>query len=95
MNKNHVTGQTGSKQSILENPGVFLNPEQPLIAAVTITKDDVRRQEDRVKRARIRLQVCPSFISSSKLILILVCPSILADRWWEFKFPVYTELSEI
>ncbi|XP_026326009.1 methyl-CpG-binding domain protein 2 isoform X2 [Hyposmocoma kahamanoa] len=51
-----ITGQTGSKQSILENPGVFLNPEQPLIAAVTITKDDVRRQEERVKRARIRLQ---------------------------------------
>ena len=49
-------GQTGSKQSILENPGVFLNPEQPLIAAVTITKDDVRRQEERVRRARQRLQ---------------------------------------
>lgn len=40
----------------MENPGVFLNPEQPLIAAVTITKDDVRRQEDRVKRARQRLR---------------------------------------
>ncbi|XP_047029090.1 methyl-CpG-binding domain protein 2 isoform X2 [Helicoverpa armigera] len=51
-----ITGQTGSKQSILENPGVFLNPEQPLIAAVTITKDDVRRQEERVRRARQRLQ---------------------------------------
>lgn len=50
------SGQTGPKQSILENPGVFLNPEQPLIAAVTITKDDVRRQEDRVRRARQRLQ---------------------------------------
>ncbi|KAI5651619.1 methyl-CpG binding domain-containing protein [Phthorimaea operculella] len=51
-----LTGQTGSKQAILENPGVFLNPEQPLIAAVTITKEDVRRQEERVKRARMRLQ---------------------------------------
>lgn len=46
----------GAKQAILENPGVFLNPEQPLIAAVTITKEDVRRQEERVKRARMRLQ---------------------------------------
>lgn len=51
-----LTGQTGGKQAILENPGVFLNPEQPLIAAVTITKDDVRRQEERVKRARLRLR---------------------------------------
>lgn len=51
-----IPGQTGPKQSILENPGVFLNPEQPLIAAVTITKDDVRRQEERVRRARQRLQ---------------------------------------
>lgn len=51
-----ISGQTGSKQSIIENPGVFLNPEQPLIAAVSITKDDVRRQEERVNRARQRLQ---------------------------------------
>ncbi|KAI5651618.1 hypothetical protein NE865_00862 [Phthorimaea operculella] len=43
----YCLGQTGSKQAILENPGVFLNPEQPLIAAVTITKEDVRRQEER------------------------------------------------
>lgn len=51
-----ITGQTGSKQAILENPGVFLNPEQPLIASVTISKEDVRKQEERVKRARARLQ---------------------------------------
>ncbi|KAG7300315.1 hypothetical protein JYU34_015904 [Plutella xylostella] len=51
-----ITGQTGSKTSILENPGVFLNPEQPLIASVSISKEDVRRQEERVKRARARLQ---------------------------------------
>lgn len=51
-----ITGQSGSKTAILENPGVYLNPEQPLIAAVTIGKEDVRRQEDRVKRARQRLQ---------------------------------------
>lgn len=51
-----IIGQNGPKLEILENPGVFLNPEQPLIAAVTITKDDVRRQEERVRRARQRLQ---------------------------------------
>ncbi|XP_004929675.1 methyl-CpG-binding domain protein 3 isoform X1 [Bombyx mandarina] len=51
-----ITGQIGSKQAIKDNPGVFLNPEQPLIAAVTITKEDVRRQEERVKRARQRLR---------------------------------------
>lgn len=51
-----IIGQSGSKTAILENPGVFLNPEQPLIAAVTIGKEDVRRQEERVRRARQRLQ---------------------------------------
>lgn len=51
-----ISGQIGSKQAIKDNPGVFLNPEQPLIAAVTITKEDVRRQEERVKRARQRLR---------------------------------------
>ncbi|XP_053612095.1 methyl-CpG-binding domain protein 2 isoform X2 [Plodia interpunctella] len=56
VSSQQITGQTGSKQAIMENPGVFLNPEQPLIAAVTITKEDVRRQEERVKRARLRLQ---------------------------------------
>lgn len=50
-----ITGQTAPK-SALSNAGVFLNPEQPLMHAVTITDDDIRRQEDRVTNARKKLQ---------------------------------------
>lgn len=51
-----ITGQTASKSSLSSNAAVFLNPEQPLMHAVTITDDDIRRQEDRVTNARKKLQ---------------------------------------
>ncbi|XP_046750087.1 methyl-CpG-binding domain protein 3 isoform X2 [Diprion similis] len=51
-----VTGQTGSKTALEKNPGVFLNPEQPLVQAVAIADDDIKRQEDRVAVARKKLQ---------------------------------------
>ncbi|KAJ8927405.1 hypothetical protein NQ314_020185 [Rhamnusium bicolor] len=51
-----VTGQTGSKNSLEKNPGVFLDPKQPLVHAVNISEDDIKRQEDRVALARRKLQ---------------------------------------
>ncbi|XP_011157696.1 methyl-CpG-binding domain protein 3 isoform X4 [Solenopsis invicta] len=51
-----VTGQTGSKTALEKNPGVFLNPDQPLVQAVSIADEDIRRQEDRVAVARKKLQ---------------------------------------
>lgn len=51
-----VTGQTGSKNSLEKNPGVFLDPKQPLVHAVNISEDDIKRQEDRVASARKKLQ---------------------------------------
>ncbi|XP_076767009.1 methyl-CpG-binding domain protein 2 isoform X3 [Xylocopa sonorina] len=51
-----VTGQTGSKTALEKNPGVFLNPDQPLVQAVSIADDDIKRQEDRVALARKKLQ---------------------------------------
>ncbi|XP_026481831.1 methyl-CpG-binding domain protein 2-like isoform X1 [Ctenocephalides felis] len=51
-----VTGQTGSKSALGTNPGVFLNPEQPLVQAISVADEDIRRQEDRVMLARRRLQ---------------------------------------
>ncbi|XP_018561518.1 methyl-CpG-binding domain protein 2-like [Anoplophora glabripennis] len=51
-----VTGQTGSKNSLEKNPGVFLDPKQPLVHAVNISEDDIKRQEDRVAVARRKLQ---------------------------------------
>ncbi|XP_013777611.1 methyl-CpG-binding domain protein 2-like [Limulus polyphemus] len=52
-----VTGQTGFSKSLLEkNPGVYLNPEQPLVQALIVSEDDIRKQEERVQLARKRLQ---------------------------------------
>ncbi|XP_071858226.1 methyl-CpG-binding domain protein 2 isoform X3 [Bombus fervidus] len=51
-----VTGQTGSKTALEKNPGVFLNPDQPLVQAVSIADEDIKRQEDRVALARKKLQ---------------------------------------
>lgn len=51
-----VTGQTASKSALSSNPGVYINPDQPLFLACTITEDDVKKQEDRVLLARKKLQ---------------------------------------
>ncbi|KAF4524460.1 hypothetical protein B566_EDAN011883 [Ephemera danica] len=51
-----VTGQTGSRSALDRNPGVFLNPEQPLVQAVAVADEDIRRQEDRVIAARKKLE---------------------------------------
>lgn len=51
-----VVGQTASRQMLNANPAVFLNPEQPLMHAVDVSDDDIRKQEDRVGNARKKLQ---------------------------------------
>ncbi|XP_063232688.1 methyl-CpG-binding domain protein 3 isoform X2 [Bacillus rossius redtenbacheri] len=51
-----VTGQTGSRSALERNSGVFLNPDQPLMQAVSVADDDIKRQEERVQAARKKLQ---------------------------------------
>lgn len=51
-----ITGQTGSKSALEKNAGVFVNPEQPLIQALVISENDIRKQEERVLAARLKLQ---------------------------------------
>lgn len=51
-----VTGQTSTKTLLEKNPGVFLDPKQPLVHAVNISDDDIKRQEERVALARKKLQ---------------------------------------
>ncbi|CRK91878.1 CLUMA_CG005499, isoform A [Clunio marinus] len=51
-----VTGQMSAKTALSNNPGVFVNPDQPLLYACSITEDDIRKQEDRVQLARKKLQ---------------------------------------
>jgi methyl-CpG-binding domain protein 2 len=35
-----VTGQTGSRSALEKNPGVFLNPDQPLVQVSLLTHQD-------------------------------------------------------
>lgn len=51
-----ITGQTGSKSMLSKNPGVFINPDQPLVQALFVTEDDIQRQEERVLEARKKLE---------------------------------------
>ncbi|KAJ8921950.1 hypothetical protein NQ315_008584 [Exocentrus adspersus] len=51
-----VTGQTGVRSSLEKNPGVFLDPKQPLVHAVNISEEDIKKQEERVALARRKLQ---------------------------------------
>lgn len=51
-----VTGQTSAKASLTTNPGVYVNPDQPLLHACSITDEDIRKQEDRVNGLRKKLQ---------------------------------------
>lgn len=55
-----VTGQTGTKTSLEKNPGVFLDPKQPLVHAVNVSEEDIKRQEERVALARRKLQLALS-----------------------------------
>ncbi|KAI5726291.1 hypothetical protein M8J76_000065 [Diaphorina citri] len=51
-----VTGQGGNKSNLEKSPGIFLNPEQPLIMGVSITEEDIKKQEEKVSSARSKLR---------------------------------------
>ncbi|KRK03291.1 methyl-CpG-binding domain protein 2 isoform X3 [Drosophila teissieri] len=51
-----VHGQSSTKSDLTKNAMAFMNPEQPLMHAVIISEDDIRKQEDRVGVARRKLQ---------------------------------------
>lgn len=51
-----VTGQTGPRAALDKNPGVYLDPRQPLVHHISITDEDIHRQEERVCAARRKLQ---------------------------------------
>jgi len=46
---------TGQVEDIEANPGVMINPRQPLIAGVTVSQEDIAAQQDRVNVARQKL----------------------------------------
>jgi len=51
-----ITGQTSSLAVLEKNPGVFVDTNQPLMAAVVVSDTDIRQQEDKVQQARKQLQ---------------------------------------
>ncbi|XP_030747706.1 methyl-CpG-binding domain protein 2-like [Sitophilus oryzae] len=56
VSSSSVTGQTGTKTSLEKNPGVFLDPKQPLVQSVNISEEDIKKQEERVSAVRRKLQ---------------------------------------
>lgn len=51
-----ITGQQESKATIVSNPVAYVTPDQPMIYGITITDEDIRKQEERVNLARKKLQ---------------------------------------
>ncbi|XP_041465542.1 methyl-CpG-binding domain protein 2-like isoform X2 [Lytechinus variegatus] len=51
-----ILGQVGSQPHLDKNPGVYLNADQPPCLKFMVTEADIRRQEERVKEVRDRLQ---------------------------------------
>jgi len=50
-----IYGQNGKQEIIEKNPGVFLNPGQPLMVKVMVNQDDINAQEEKVAQARQKL----------------------------------------
>lgn len=54
LNSGPITGQTAGK-NVEKKPAIYLDPKQPLIGAVLVNEEDVRRQEERVNHLRRKL----------------------------------------
>lgn len=52
-----IIGQTAGRNILEKNPGVFLDPKQPLVGTVIISDEDIRRQEERVNLLRRKLAI--------------------------------------
>ncbi|XP_077989092.1 methyl-CpG-binding domain protein 2-like [Glandiceps talaboti] len=51
-----VTGQSAAQATIEKNPGVYLNTDQPLCPRFVVTDADIKKQEDKVRAARRKLE---------------------------------------
>ncbi|CAB4057851.1 MBD2 [Lepeophtheirus salmonis] len=57
MGNGSINGQSNNKVNNFEkNPGVYVDPDQPLIGGVSVTQADVEKQEERVDAARKALE---------------------------------------
>jgi len=57
MNNGPIHGQSGGKGKLSEinDPSVYINPDQPLISKTIVSQDDVEKQEAKVNSTRARL----------------------------------------
>ncbi|XP_070542520.1 methyl-CpG-binding domain protein 2-like [Ptychodera flava] len=65
-----VTGQAASQVTIEKNPGVYLNTDQPLCPRFVVTDADIKKQEDKVRAARKKLE---SLMSEDVEVVIQDC----------------------
>lgn len=56
LNSGPITGQQASNANLLSNPVAFITPDQPMIYGLTISEEDIRKQEEKVNLARRKLQ---------------------------------------
>jgi len=57
MSNGPIHGQSGGKGKLSEvnDPSVYINPDQPLISRTVVSQDDVEKQEAKVNSTRARL----------------------------------------
>lgn len=51
-----VSGQTVSKQELMKNPAIFIDPNQPPTFTIDVDDNDLKRQEDKVLQCRRQLE---------------------------------------
>lgn len=51
-----ITGQSAEKSNLEKYPGAFINPDQPLMASLIVSDEEIRRQEERVSEVRRKLE---------------------------------------
>ena len=52
LHQGPIIGQTAGKNVLEKNPGVFLDPKQPLVGTIIISNEDIRKQEEKVNLLR-------------------------------------------
>ena len=55
ISKDPASGQSTSPSLIEKNPAAYINPAQPLMCAVSVSEEEIKAQQLRVKTARHKL----------------------------------------
>ena len=55
LSKDPASGQSTSPSLIEKNPTAYINPAQPLMCAVSVSEEEIKAQQLRVKNARNKL----------------------------------------